>query len=39
LAALVGGAGVALGAIRVKFWGALAVALTAGVGWLFGTVA
>jgi vacuolar iron transporter family protein len=28
-----------MGAIRVTFWGALAMALTAGVGWLFGTVA
>ncbi len=39
LAARAGGAGVTLGAIRVTFWGALAMALTAGVGWLFGTVA
>lgn len=39
LAARTGGAGVTMGAIRVKFWGALAMALTAGVGWLFGTVA
>jgi len=39
LAARAGGAGVAIGAIRVTFWGALAMALTAGVGWLFGTVA
>jgi VIT1/CCC1 family predicted Fe2+/Mn2+ transporter len=39
LAARAGGAGVAVGAIRVTFWGALAMALTAGVGWLFGTVA
>ena len=39
LAARTGGAGVAMGAIRVTFWGALAMALTAGVGWLFGTVA
>ena len=38
LAARVGGAGVAIGAIRVTFWGALAMALTAGVGWLFGSV-
>jgi hypothetical protein len=35
----VGGAGVTIGAIRVTFWGALAMAVTAGVGWLFGTVA
>jgi VIT1/CCC1 family predicted Fe2+/Mn2+ transporter len=39
LAAHVGGAGVAIGAIRVTFWGALAMALTAGVGSLFGTIA
>jgi VIT1/CCC1 family predicted Fe2+/Mn2+ transporter len=39
LAARVGGAGVTVGAIRVTFWGALAMAVTAGVGWLFGTVA
>jgi VIT1/CCC1 family predicted Fe2+/Mn2+ transporter len=39
LAARTGGAGVTMGAIRVTFWGALAMALTAGVGWLFGTVA
>jgi VIT1/CCC1 family predicted Fe2+/Mn2+ transporter len=37
LAARAGGAGVTLGAIRVTFWGALAMALTAGVGALFGT--
>jgi len=39
LAAHVGGAGVTVGAIRVTFWGALAMAITAGVGALFGTVA
>ena len=39
LAARAGGAGVTLGAIRVTFWGALAMALTAGVGALFGTAA
>jgi VIT1/CCC1 family predicted Fe2+/Mn2+ transporter len=39
LAARAGGAGVMLGAVRVTFWGALAMALTAGVGRLFGTVA
>jgi VIT1/CCC1 family predicted Fe2+/Mn2+ transporter len=38
LAARAGGAGVAVGAIRVTFWGALAMAVTAGVGALFGTV-
>ena len=37
LAARAGGAGVAMGAMRVTFWGALAMALTAGVGSLFGT--
>jgi VIT1/CCC1 family predicted Fe2+/Mn2+ transporter len=39
LAALAGGASAAAGALRVGFWGALAMALTAGVGALFGTVA
>jgi VIT1/CCC1 family predicted Fe2+/Mn2+ transporter len=39
VAARAGGAGVTVGAVRVTFWGALAIALTAGVGWLFGTVA
>ena len=39
LAARAGGAAVAMGAIRVTFWGAIAMAMTAGVGWLFGTVA
>ena len=38
VAARAGGAGVAVGAIRVTFWGALAMALTAGVGALFGTI-
>jgi VIT1/CCC1 family predicted Fe2+/Mn2+ transporter len=38
LAAYAGGAGVSAGAIRVMFWGALAMAITAGVGRLFGTV-
>ena len=37
LAARAGGAGVLLGAMRVTFWGALAMAVTAGVGALFGT--
>ena len=37
LAARAGGAGVRLGAMRVTFWGALAMAVTAGVGALFGT--
>ena len=39
LAAHVGGAGVSAGAIRVTFWGALAMGITAGVGALFGTAA
>jgi len=39
LAARTGGAPVILGAVRVTFWGALAMALTAGVGRLFGVVA
>ncbi|MGE5667328.1 MAG: VIT family protein [Betaproteobacteria bacterium] len=39
LAARVGGASVMTGAMRVTFWGALAMGLTAGVGALFGTVA
>lgn len=38
LAAQVGGASVTAGAMRVMFWGALAMAVTAGVGSLFGTV-
>jgi vacuolar iron transporter family protein len=38
LAARVGGASVVLGAWRVTFWGTLAMALTAGVGKLFGAV-
>jgi VIT1/CCC1 family predicted Fe2+/Mn2+ transporter len=37
-AAYVGGASMAVGAIRVTFWGALAMGLTAGVGALFGKV-
>jgi VIT1/CCC1 family predicted Fe2+/Mn2+ transporter len=37
LAAHAGGAGVRVGAIRVTFWGALAMAITAGIGALFGT--
>ncbi len=39
VSARVGGASVLLGASRVTFWGALAMAITAGVGALFGTVA
>ena len=37
LAARAGGAGMIAGAIRVALWGALAMAVTAGVGALFGT--
>lgn len=39
LAAYTGGASITIGAIRVTFWGTLAMALTAGVGRLFGVVA
>jgi VIT1/CCC1 family predicted Fe2+/Mn2+ transporter len=39
LAARVGGASALTGAMRVTFWGALAMALTAGVGILFGAAA
>ena len=39
LAARAGGASIRTGAIRVTFWGALAMALTAAVGRLFGVVA
>jgi VIT1/CCC1 family predicted Fe2+/Mn2+ transporter len=38
LAARAGGASVPVGAIRVTFWGALAMAITAGVGAMFGTM-
>ena len=38
LAANTGGAPVVIGAVRVTFWGAIAMALTAGVGHLFGAV-
>lgn len=37
LAAYTGGARILVGTVRVTFWGALAMALTAGVGALFGT--
>jgi vacuolar iron transporter family protein len=37
LAAYAGGANMTWGAVRVAFWGALAMAVTAGVGALFGT--
>jgi VIT1/CCC1 family predicted Fe2+/Mn2+ transporter len=39
VAARAGGASQVVGAVRVLFWGALAMALTAGVGALFGVVA
>jgi VIT1/CCC1 family predicted Fe2+/Mn2+ transporter len=38
LAARAGGAGVLIGAFRVTFWGGLAMAITAGIGWIFGAV-
>jgi len=38
LAAHAGGANPAIGALRVTFWGAMAMAVTYGVGALFGTV-
>jgi VIT1/CCC1 family predicted Fe2+/Mn2+ transporter len=39
LAARTGGSGVVQGAVRVTFWGALAMALTAGIGSLLGMIA
>jgi VIT1/CCC1 family predicted Fe2+/Mn2+ transporter len=39
LAARAGGARVIMGAIRVTFWGGLAMAMTAGIGWLVGAIA
>jgi len=39
IAARAGGASITVGAIRVTFWGALAMALTAGVGRIFGVLA
>ena len=38
MAARAGGADMTKGALRVTFWGALAMAITAGVGALFGAV-
>ena len=38
VAARTGGASMVKGAIRITFWGALAMAITAGVGLLFGTM-
>lgn len=39
LAARAGGARVMMGAMRVTFWGGLAMAMTAGIGWLVGAIA
>jgi VIT1/CCC1 family predicted Fe2+/Mn2+ transporter len=39
LAARAGGASVMMGAIRVTFWGGLAMGTTAGIGWLVGAIA
>jgi VIT1/CCC1 family predicted Fe2+/Mn2+ transporter len=39
VAARTGGASPLVGAARVGFWGVLAMAVTAGVGWMFGVVA
>lgn len=39
LAAYTGGAHILIGVVRVTFWGALAMAITAGIGALFGTAA
>ncbi|MHB8679608.1 MAG: VIT1/CCC1 transporter family protein [Rudaea sp.] len=39
VAARAGGAGIVNGALRVLFWGAIAMAVTAGLGALFGAVA
>jgi VIT1/CCC1 family predicted Fe2+/Mn2+ transporter len=39
IAARAGGARAVVGSVRVAFWGALAMAATAGVGRLFGTMA
>jgi vacuolar iron transporter family protein len=38
IGAKTGGAGIFRGTLRVTFWGALAMAITAGIGKLFGTV-
>jgi VIT1/CCC1 family predicted Fe2+/Mn2+ transporter len=38
IGARIGGANVARATVRVSFWGALAMALTAGIGAIFGTV-
>jgi VIT1/CCC1 family predicted Fe2+/Mn2+ transporter len=39
IAARIGGASITVGVIRVTFWGALAMTLTAGVGLIFGVAA
>ena len=39
MGASAGGAGILKGAVRVTFWGALAMAATAGVGMIFGVAA
>ena len=39
LASYTGGARILIGIVRVTFWGALAMAITAGIGALFGTAA
>jgi VIT1/CCC1 family predicted Fe2+/Mn2+ transporter len=39
LGASVGGAGIVKGAVRVTFWGALAMGATGGVGMMFGIAA
>ena len=39
IASQVGGAGIWIGAWRVTFWGAIAMAITAAAGALFGAVA
>ena len=38
IGARVGGAGIVKAVLRVTFWGAFAMGLTAGIGHLFGTV-
>ncbi len=38
IGAQVGGAGIVRGALRVTLWGAIAMLVTAGVGWAFGVV-
>jgi VIT1/CCC1 family predicted Fe2+/Mn2+ transporter len=38
VSARVGGAGVMVATLRVTFWGGLAMAVTAAIGWLFGAV-